>query len=116
MKPPEVHGVGKSLDPNLRPEKQHTFPKQGKSERPQMGEGRTLSKRKKPDPINQAINQPSNMSQEIPRGTKIVRGKTNSIHSTNSADDRLVNNNPFMPGVPSHPDLLLRPHKPQPIK
>ena len=26
----EVNGVGKSLDPNLRPEKQHTFPKQGK--------------------------------------------------------------------------------------
>ena len=25
---PEVHGVGKSLDPNLRPEEQHTFPKQ----------------------------------------------------------------------------------------
>ena len=30
----EVHGVGKSLDPNLRPEKQHIFPKQGKLERP----------------------------------------------------------------------------------
>ena len=27
IKLPEVHGVGKSLDPNLRPEKQHTFPK-----------------------------------------------------------------------------------------
>ena len=31
---PEVHGVQKGLDPNLRPEKQHTIPKQGKSERP----------------------------------------------------------------------------------
>ena len=30
----EVHGVQKGLDPNLRPEKQHTIPKQGKSERP----------------------------------------------------------------------------------
>ena len=30
IKFPEVHGVGKSLDPNLRPEEQHTFPKQGK--------------------------------------------------------------------------------------
>ena len=30
----EVHGVVKSLDPNFRPEKQHTFPKQGKLERP----------------------------------------------------------------------------------
>ena len=25
----EVHGVEKSLNPNLRPEKQHTIPKQG---------------------------------------------------------------------------------------
>ena len=33
IKLPKVHGVGKSLDPNLRPEKQHTFPKQGKLER-----------------------------------------------------------------------------------
>ena len=29
----EVHGVRKSLDPNLRLEKQHTFPKQGNLER-----------------------------------------------------------------------------------
>ena len=34
IKLPEVHGVEKNLDPNLRPEKQHTFPKQGKLERP----------------------------------------------------------------------------------
>ena len=33
IKLPEVHGVRKSLDPNLRPEKQHTFPKQGNLER-----------------------------------------------------------------------------------
>ena len=29
----EVHGVQKELDPNLRPEKQHTVLKQGKLER-----------------------------------------------------------------------------------
>ena len=28
IKLPEVHGMGKNLDPNLRPEKQHTLPKQ----------------------------------------------------------------------------------------
>ena len=47
IKLPEVHGVGKSLDPNLRPEKQHTFPKQGKLERPQIGQGRAGPKSKK---------------------------------------------------------------------
>ena len=31
---PEVHGIQKELDPNLRPEKQHIMSKQGKLERP----------------------------------------------------------------------------------
>ena len=56
------------------------------------------------------------MSQEIPRRTKIVTGKTNSIHSTNGMSDRLINNNTFMPGVLFHLDLLLRSSKQQPIK
>ena len=109
IKLPEVHGVEKGLKPNLRPEKQHSIPKQRKSERLQIGQGRVGSKRKKPDPINQAINQPSDVSQEIPGRTKIVTGKTNSIHSTNSVSDNLINNNPFMPDVPLHLDPLLGP-------
>ena len=59
---PEVHGVERSLNPTLRPEKQHAIPKQGMSERLQMGQGRAGLKRRKPDPISQAINQPSNVS------------------------------------------------------
>ena len=107
----KVHGVEKSLNPNLRPEKQYVIPKQGKSERPQIGQGRAGSKRRKPDPINQAINQPSGVSQEIPGRTKIVTGKANSIHSTNPI--------PFMPDFPFHLDLfslLLRNPKQQPFK
>ena len=106
----EVHGVEKSLNPNLRPEKQHTFPKQGNLERQHIGQGRARSQRKKPDPINQATNRPSNLSQEIPGRTKIETRKTNSVHTTNN----VVNNNPFIPDVPFHPDLPLRPK--QPIK
>ena len=101
--------MGGNLDPNLRPEKQHTFPKQGNSERLQIGQGRARSKMKKPDPINQDINQPSNLSQEIPGRTKLETRKTNCMHTTNNANDRMVNNNPFMPDVPFHPDPLLRP-------
>ena len=56
------------------------------------------------------------MSQKIPGRTKIVTWKTNSIHSTNGMSHRLINNNPFMPHVPFHPDLLLRNPKQQPIK
>ena len=112
----EVHGVEKSLNPNLRPEKQYAITKQGKPERLHMGQGRARSKRRKPDPINQAINQPSDVTQEMPGRAKIVTGKTNSIHSTNSASDRLINNNPFMPDVRIHPDPLLRTPKQQTIK
>ena len=36
----EVHGVRKVLDPNLRPEKQHTMPKKGITERLHIGQGR----------------------------------------------------------------------------
>ena len=56
------------------------------------------------------------MTQEIPGRTKIVTGKTYSIHSANSASDRLKNNNPFMPDVPLHLDPLLRTPKQQTIK
>ena len=114
IKLPKVLGVEKSLNPNLRPEKQHTFPKQGNFERLCIGQGRARSKRKKPDPINQAISRPSNLSQEIPGRTKIETRKTNSMHTTNNTNDRMVNNNPFIPYVPFHQDLLLRPK--QPIK
>ena len=63
----------------------------------------------KPDPINQAINQPSDVTQGIQRGTRIVTGKTNSTQGTNSAHDRLINNNnPFMPDVLLNPDPLLK--------
>ena len=93
IKLPEVHGVEKSLNPNLRPGKQHTFPKQGNLERSCIGQGRARSKRKKPDPINQAINKPSNLSQEIPGRAKIETRKTNSMHTTNNMNDRMVNKN-----------------------
>ena len=63
----------KNLDPNLRPEKQHTLPKQGSLERPHVGQGRAGSRRKRPDPINHAINQPSNLSQAITGRTETMQ-------------------------------------------
>ena len=62
----EVHGVQKKLDPNLRPEEQHTMSKQGKLGRPQVGQGRTGLRRRKPDHINQPIIQPLDVTRGIP--------------------------------------------------
>ena len=56
------------------------------------------------------------MTQVIPGRTKIVTGKTNSICSTDSVIDRLINNYPFMPDVPFHLNPLLKNPTQQPIK
>ena len=77
IKLPEVHGMGKNLDPNIKPEKQHANPIKGSIEKPHIGQGRAGLKRKRPDPINQTINPPSELSQKIPGETKIETGKTN---------------------------------------
>ena len=103
IKLPEVHGMGKDLDPNLKPEKQHTIPKQGSKVRPCVGQGRAGSRRKRPDPINQSINQPSNLSQKIPGRTEIETRKTNHVHtkdlthSINSVCGKMTNNKPLDP-------------------
>ena len=51
----EVHRIRKELNANLRPEKQHTMPKPGISEKPWLGQGRAGLKRRRPEPdhINQ---------------------------------------------------------------
>ena len=67
--------MGKNLDPNIKPEKQHANSKQGGVEKPHTGQGRAGLRRKRPDPINQTIKQPSDLSQKIPRRTKIETRK-----------------------------------------
>ena len=115
IKLPEVHGMGKNLDPNLKPETQHTISKQGSKERPHIGQGRAGSRRKRPDPINQPNNQPSNLSQKIPGRTEIETRKTNHVHpkvlmhSINNANGKMTNNNPMIPDVPFHPSPVHRP-------
>ena len=37
---PEVHGIRKKLDPNVRPERQHALPKKEVTEKPCIGQGR----------------------------------------------------------------------------
>ena len=121
IKLPEVHGVGKNLDPNLKPEKQHTTPKQGSKERLHVGQKRAGSRRRRPDPINQSINQPSNLSQKIPGRTEIETRKTNHMHSKdlmhsiNNVSGKMTNNSPLIPDVPFHPGPVCRP-LPKPIK
>ena len=70
IKLPEVHGMRKNLDPNLKLEKQHANPINGSVIKPCIGQGRAGLKRKISDPINQTINPPSELSQKIPEETK----------------------------------------------
>ena len=71
----------KNSVPNVKAEKQHAIPKQGRAERSCTCQGRAGLRRKRPDPINQSIKQPSDLSQKIPRRTEIETRKTNPVHS-----------------------------------
>ena len=51
----EVHGMGKNLDPNIKPVKQHASPIKGSIEKPHIGQGRAGLRRKRPVPIKQLI-------------------------------------------------------------
>ena len=121
IKFPEVHGMGKNLDPNIKPEKQHTNPKQGSVERLCTGQGRVGLRRKKPDPINQTINQPSDLSQKIPGRIKIETGETNQVHSRdpmhsiNNMNGELTDDKTLIPDVPFHPGPVYRP-PPKPVR
>ena len=53
IKLPEVHGMRKNLDPNIKPEKQHANPIKGSVLKPHIGQGRAGLKRKRSNPINQ---------------------------------------------------------------
>ena len=88
------------------------MPKQGISEKPQVGQGRAGLRKRKPEPDH--INQPSDVTRGIPGGSKIVTEKTNSSQGTNSMCDRAINNDkPFLPDVPLHLDPL---HKPSSLQ
>ena len=58
IKLPEVHSMGKNLDPNIEQEKQHANPIKGSIEKPCIGQGRAGLRRKRLDPINQTIISP----------------------------------------------------------
>ena len=104
---PEVHGVRKKLDPNMRPEKQHALPKEGVTERPCIGQGKAGLRRK---PEADHITQSSDVAGRILERSKIATGKTNIPQHISTTCDRGMNNDKsFPPDVP----LLLHPlHEP----
>ena len=112
---PEVHGVRKNFDPNLKPEKQHAMPKNGSMERPHIGQERAGSRRERPEPINQSINKASNLSQKITGRTEIETRKTNNVHSKelthsiNNENGKMSNRDPLMPDVPFQPGPVDKP-------
>ena len=104
---PKIHRVKKELNSNLRPEKQHTMPQKGMTERPCIGQGRA-GLRRKHEPGH--IDQPSDVTRRISEIYKIATGKTNIQQHTNATHDRGINNDKsFSPDVLLHLDPL---HKP----
>ena len=71
----------KNLDPDIKLEKQHANPIKGSVVKQHIGQSTARLKRKRPDPINQQISQPSELSKKIPGKTEMETGKTNQGHS-----------------------------------
>ena len=76
-------------------------------------------RRKRPSPINQAIIQPSELSQKIPGATEIETKITNCenstvpTHSINNANEGMTHTRPFIPDAPFYPGPTYRlPPKP----
>ena len=67
IKLPEVQGMRKNIDPNMKPERQHTNPIKGSAVKPHTGHGRAglMRKRKRSDPSNHTINQPPELPQKF---------------------------------------------------
>ena len=101
---PEVHRVGKELNPNLRPEKQHAMSKKGTTEKLHIGQRRAGLRRKHaPD----CIDQPFDVTRRIPERSKTVTGITNNLQHTSTTHDRGINDDKsFSPDV-----LLYLPHR-----
>ena len=57
----EAHGMRKNLDPNIKLEKQHANPIKGSVVKPGIGQWRAGLKGKRSGPINQILNQPSEL-------------------------------------------------------
>ena len=115
IKLPEVHGMRKNLDPNMKPDRQHANPIKGSAVKLCIGQGRASLKRKRSDPINHTINQPSELSQKIPGKTEIETEETNQAHSKdpmhiiNNVDAGMTHAKPLIPDVPFHPGATYRP-------
>ena len=115
FKHPEIHGMGKDLDPNILPEKQHANPIKGSVEKPHIGQGRAGLRKRRSVPIIQTIIPPSELSHKIPGETKIETRKTNLIdsmdpaHSVNNADEGMTHTRLLIPDVPFHLGVTYRP-------
>ena len=104
---PEVHGVRKKLDPNMRPEKQHALPQKGVTERLHIGQGRAGLRRK---PEADHITQSSDVTRRILERSKIATGKTNNPQHISAVHDTGINIDKSFP--PDVPLLLYLLHEP----
>ena len=121
IKLPEVHRIGKNLDPNIILEKQHANPIKCSIEKPHIGQGRAGLRRRRLAPINQTIIPPLELSHKMPGETKIEARKTSCVnfldpvHSANNTDEGMIHTRPVIPDIPFHPGPTYRP-PPKPIR
>ena len=105
---PEVHGVRRNLDPNLKPKRQHTLPKQGSMERPCVGQEELDQKERNLIPsIMQLTKHPTchrkSWKNRYRNKKKNYVHTKDLMHSINTANDKMANSNPLIPDGTFHP-------------
>ena len=115
IKLPEVHGMRKNLDPNIKPEKQHANSIKGSVVKPQIGQSRAgLKRRDLISSIKQLIHY-QNCHRKFLASPKIETRKTNLVHSKdpmhtiNNVNTEMTHTRPLIPDVSFHPGLTYRP-------
>ena len=118
IKLPEVHGVSKTLDPNIQPEKQNIRPlnfNRISQEKPRMGHGRVGMRRRRPPLINQTNTPTSELSKKIPEVSKIENKVithpdfTTPVQSVNSPSTDAIKSEPMTKNILFYPDPTYRP-------
>ena len=123
IKLPEVHGISKNLDPNIKPEKQNIRPLKENEilqEKPKIGQGRPGMRGGRPPPPIYQTNA-SEVKKKIPEVSKIENkfithpDFTTLVQSVSSPTTEAINRKPMIKNIPFYPDPTYR-TPPKPIR
>ena len=106
------------MDPNIQPEKWAIRPLKGNEisqEKPRIGQGRAVMRRRRLPSTNQIIAQSAELSKKIPEASKIEKKVLNQpdfttpLQSINNSSMEVIHRRPMIKDIAYYPDPTYRP-------